>query len=140
MFKVNKRLKDASIAHRLLNYKGACENLHGHNYHFEIEIESNKLDIGEMVIDFNIIKSVCDKYIQQNWDHSVLVADEDLELLEIVKKMKTKCFVFEGNTTAEKMSKHLFEVFSNSLNSEDIKVSLVRIWETESSFASYGNN
>ena len=78
MFKVTKRLKDANIAHRLLNYKGACENIHGHTYHFEIDISSDKLNELGMVIDFNEIKT---KFIAIR-DTSIKYSDNQYRLFE----------------------------------------------------------
>ncbi len=41
-----------SYGHRLLNYKGKCANLHGHNGRVQIEVSSEKLNSLGMVMDF----------------------------------------------------------------------------------------
>lgn len=139
IFKVTKRLRDANIAHRLLNYNGPCENIHGHTYHFEIDISSNKLNELGMVVDFNKIKTICDNWIQSNWDHSILIYDKDVELIDLIRKLSfgNRCFITEFNTTAENMAKFLFEIFRNELEKEQVKVLEVRVWETETSIATY---
>lgn len=140
MFKVTKRLKDANIAHRLMNYNGPCENIHGHTYHFEIDISSNKLDQLGMVIDFSTLKKICDNWIQANWDHSILVADQDTELKNLVFNLTSgnKYFIMPSNTTAEYMASYLFSMFSKEFRKfENIKLTEVRVWETETSIASY---
>lgn len=140
MFKVTKRLKDANIAHRLLSYNGPCENIHGHTYHFEIDISSNKLDKLGMVIDFSTLKKICDNWIQANWDHSILIADQDIELKNLIFGLSTgnKYFIMPTNTTAEYMANYLFSIFSKEFEKfEDIKLREVRVWETETSVASY---
>ena len=43
-------------AHYLENYKGKCENLHGHTFHVEVEIKVTELDDSGIGIDFTEIK------------------------------------------------------------------------------------
>jgi len=139
MFKVTKRLKDANIAHRLLNYNGPCENIHGHTYHFEIDISSDKLNELGMVIDFSEIKTICDNWIQLHWDHAILIYEKDLELKDLIGKLShgNKWFHSSFNTTAENMAKFLFKKFNEDFSTKGVIVSEVRIWETETSIASY---
>ncbi len=51
-----KKVFEVSYAHRLLNYNGKCENLHGHNVKVEVILEVNKLDNQMMVMDFIKLK------------------------------------------------------------------------------------
>lgn len=139
IFKVTKRLRDANIAHRLLNYDGPCKNIHGHTYHFEVDISSNKLNELGMVIDFNEIKKICDNWIQSNWDHSLIVCDQDVELKKLINSISggTKWFCFPKNTTAENMAAYLFSIFQKEFKDLGVKLEEVRIWETETSVATY---
>ena len=142
IFKVTKRLRDANIAHRLLNYDGPCKNIHGHTYHFEITIGSDKLDSLGMVIDFNEIKKICDDFIQDNFDHGFLIWKEDQELLELVNKIETKKYIFSKNTTAENLAEFLFHSFRAEIekNKENnCELIEVKVWETETSVATYTN-
>ena len=41
-----------SSAHHLLNYKGKCENLHGHNWKVEVYARGENLDNSNILIDF----------------------------------------------------------------------------------------
>ena len=54
-----------SSAHQLKGYEGKCEEIHGHNWKVEIEVEGNELDKVGMLIDFkelkNILKGVIDE-------------------------------------------------------------------------------
>lgn len=140
MFKITKKLKDANIAHRLMNYDGPCENIHGHTYHFEIDISSDRLDKLGMVIDFSEIKRICDNWIQSNWDHSILIADKDIELKNLVFNLSSgnKYFIMPSNSTAEYMANYLFSIFLKELKKfEYIKLEEIRVWETETSVATY---
>ena len=48
MYKVSKTVFFA-YGHRLLDYKGKCENLHGHNGRAELILETKALDRSAMV-------------------------------------------------------------------------------------------
>lgn len=45
-----------SSAHHLLNYKGECENQHGHNWKVEVYVQGEELDKSNILIDFKILK------------------------------------------------------------------------------------
>src|SRR4030042_3536061 len=62
---------DFSAAHRLRNYKGLCENLHGHNWRVEVTVCSEVLDNAGMVIDFSMLKQKT-KVIIDLLDHQYL--------------------------------------------------------------------
>ena len=47
-----------SAAHNLRNYRGKCENLHGHNWKVEAVFAYSKLDKGGMAVDFKDAKAV----------------------------------------------------------------------------------
>src|SRR5438128_8337816 len=45
-------------AHALRNYKGRCENVHGHNWKVRVVIEGERLDGTGMLVDFLDVKSL----------------------------------------------------------------------------------
>ena len=45
-----------SAAHRLREYDGNCERLHGHNWQVEVTVESESLDEQGMAMDFREMK------------------------------------------------------------------------------------
>lgn len=48
-----------SSSHQLRNYKGKCENLHGHNFIVEVIVRGSMLDKKvEYLIDFKILKKI----------------------------------------------------------------------------------
>ena len=47
-----------AAAHALRNYKGRCENVHGHNWKVRVVIEGEKLDATGMLVDFLDVKSL----------------------------------------------------------------------------------
>ena len=55
---------DFSSAHALRNYKGKCENLHGHNYQVEMTVEGTKLSTDvELIVDFSLLKKLLKKAV-----------------------------------------------------------------------------
>ncbi len=58
-------------AHYIPNYKGKCEQLHGHTYKLEVVIDGNVKKDG-MVIDFFKIKKIVDSEIIEKLDHQNL--------------------------------------------------------------------
>ena len=42
-----------AAGHALRNYKGKCENVHGHNYKVQVMIEGEKLDETGLLVDFS---------------------------------------------------------------------------------------
>lgn len=58
-------------AHRIVNYQGKCEKLHGHTYRLKVTV-AGKLGDNGMVIDFAIIKKVVNEMIIDKLDHCYL--------------------------------------------------------------------
>lgn len=79
-------------AHFLTNYKGKCENLHGHNYKVYAHIRGDYLDDGGMLMDFADIKKVLNE-VCDSLDHSNL---NDME-------------VFKQNPSAERIAKYIYD-------------------------------
>lgn len=66
-------------AHRLPNYDGKCERLHGHTYKLVVTVEHVREDSGDyvekegsdegMVVDFSVIKGIVNATIIDKVDH-----------------------------------------------------------------------
>ena len=54
-----------SSGHYLRNYKGKCENPHGHNYKVRVTLAGSLLDEAGLLLDFKLLKQVmpCGKCI-----------------------------------------------------------------------------
>ena len=103
--------KKFSSAHYLREYKGKCEELHGHNYLIIVHITGKKLSKSGMVYDFKEIKEYLKKILP---DH--------------------KCLnnVYKFNPTTENLAKHFFYVISKKY-----PVTKIEIWEDENQGSSY---
>ena len=58
-------------AHALRNYKGRCENVHGHNWKVRVVIQGEKLDETGMLVDFLDVKSFMGEILDRI-DHQFL--------------------------------------------------------------------
>ena len=142
MFQIKLALRSFCAAHRLVKgYKGQCSHLHGHNYSINIALSGDKLDSIGMVIDFSVVKSLFNAWIDANLDHATLVCSEDSSLFEFLKHDEQKHYVLPGakNTTAESLAEHLYSVFSTLLDEsgEQACMDEVEVWETVRSAAVY---
>lgn len=129
MFRVVKKL-DFCYGHRLLDYDGKCAHPHGHNGRVEVEFSSDKLDERGMVIDFVDIKRELKAFLDQEFDHKMLLRQDD-PLVKVFKEMGEPVFLMQENPTAENIAKVIF----NFAISRGLPVTSVRLWETSSSFA-----
>ncbi len=118
--------------HRLLNYDGKCRYLHGHNGRVEIELSSDSLDQRGMVRDFSEIKRVIQGWIDRELDHKMLLCRQD-PVLPILQELGEPYFAMEVNPTAEAIAQLIFDYAV----SQKFPVSAVRLWETDSSVATY---
>ncbi len=120
MFEV-KVLGGFASAHYLREYKGKCENMHGHNYKIEAVVSAVKLNNIGLAVDFGDVKAALHE-ITETLDHKVL--DE----LAPFKK---------ANPSAENISKHIYAELKKKVKLKGVKVARVSVWETERSCATY---
>lgn len=116
-----KTITQFGAAHQLRNYKGKCENLHGHNWKIEVYVKGEKLDDGGLLVDFQVVKDRTKEIIEE-LDHKFL---NDLE-----------CFS-ELNPSSENIARYLYESLEKVLNDDRIRVSRVTAWESDNACATY---
>ncbi len=56
---------DFSSGHYLRNYKGKCENPHGHNYKVRVTLAGAELDGAGLLLDFKLLKQVLRPVIER---------------------------------------------------------------------------
>lgn len=112
---------DFSAAHSLRDYKGKCENLHGHNWKVEVSVGSERLNHLGMVIDFKILKEET-KALLETLDHRYL---NEIEPFTAV------------NPSSENIARFIFDRLSERINREGIRVKEVKVWESEDAYATY---
>jgi len=110
-----------AAAHFLRNYKGKCENLHGHNWKVEVTVSKKTLDNAGMAIDFSLLKQKTNKIVEK-FDHS--------HLNEIP-------FFEETNPSSENIAALIFNLIEKELKGTTVTPISVSVWESETSKATY---
>lgn len=83
MKEITKELCELSVAHRLLNYDGKCNNLHGHNMSISLTVGYPDIECDEnrpILVDFTEFKTL-GRDIEDAMDHLVFLSFDD-DLLE----------------------------------------------------------
>jgi 6-pyruvoyl tetrahydropterin synthase/QueD family protein len=67
------------VAHRLYRTRGKCEAIHGHSMWVELELHGTVAPETGMVsgLDFGVVKQNFRKYLDNSYDHHLLLNDED---------------------------------------------------------------
>lgn len=113
-----------AAAHALRHYKGACENLHGHNFKVHVTIEGDRLDQAGMLVDFLDVKSLM-RQVMGLLDHKNL--NEIPPFDEAV------------NPSAENIAEFFYTHMTGGLANTPVPVRLreVKVWETDIQSATY---
>ena len=108
------RYHDFSAGHRVHGHEGKCAHLHGHNYrvHFTVEQVGEGLDSIGRVMDFSAIKERLCLWLEREWDHKMLLWEED-PLLPALRALDPEGVVdVPFNPTAENMARFLLKVIA----------------------------
>ena len=109
-----------AAGHALRNYKGKCENVHGHNYRVRVTVQGASLDNTGLLVDFGDVKRLMGGAIEY-LDHRFL---NDLPPFD------------EINPSAENIAKYFYDRVSGGMPAA-VRVSEVQVWETDTSSAVY---
>jgi 6-pyruvoyltetrahydropterin/6-carboxytetrahydropterin synthase len=113
-----------AAGHYLRNYRGKCENPHGHNYKVRVTLCGEELDRAGLLLDFKDLKEVM-RDVVDRLDHQMM---NDLEPFKVV------------NPSAENLAKYFYDETQKKLCSVSngrVRVKDVTVWETETTTATY---
>jgi 6-pyruvoyltetrahydropterin/6-carboxytetrahydropterin synthase len=111
-----------AAGHALRNYRGKCENVHGHNYKVQVLVRGERLDEIGMLADFTVLKKLL-RDISEPLDHVFI---NDVEPFR------------ELNPTAENLALYICEKMQEGLKlGNPVEVAEVKVWETDIQFAVY---
>ncbi|RSL18055.1 preQ(0) biosynthesis protein QueD [Edaphobacter aggregans] len=113
-----------SSGHYLRNYKGKCENPHGHNYRVFVTLIGKELDEAGLLLDFKLLKQVM-RPVVDRLDHQMI---NDLEPFTVV------------NPSAENLARYFYEETANQLDEMTagrVQIKDCTLYETDTSFARY---
>ncbi|MBV8052835.1 MAG: 6-carboxytetrahydropterin synthase QueD [Acidobacteriaceae bacterium] len=123
MFEVT--VEDSFAAgHYLRNYKGKCENPHGHNYKVRITLCGKELDKAGLLLDFKDLREVM-KFVIERLDHQMI---NDIEPFTSL------------NPSAENLAKYFYDEANTRLQGGThgrVRVKNVTIFETDTTTATY---
>ena len=133
-----------SAGHRVYRHESKCAHLHGHNYVALFTATAVHLDDLGRVIDFGVLKDKIGGWIEQWWDHGMIInrADPLIALWEEGGLLYgQKIYSFPDNPTAEEMARYLLvRVCPFVLDKTGVEVIAVRLWETENCYADATHN
>ncbi len=110
-----------AAGHSLRNYKGKCENVHGHNYKVRVTVTGPGLNSTGLLMDFVELRGAVRELVNR-LDHQYL---NDLPPFDRI------------NPSAENIAKYFYDGLSPQITGAGVKLESVNIWETDTSFATY---
>jgi 6-pyruvoyltetrahydropterin/6-carboxytetrahydropterin synthase len=112
---------DFSASHIIPGHPGKCARLHGHNWKVEISVQSKILNDLGMAVDFADVKQIA-KTVIDEVDHRHL---NDIPPFDTI------------SPTAENVSAWFYQRLGKLINTKDVTVSAVTLWETDRSRVQY---
>lgn len=117
-------------------------SIHGHSYKVELLLKASKLDHGQMVYDFGLLKGVI-KDIFDSFDHAICFwQHDDAEYIDACKKFSARWVSLPVSPSAEQFSRIFFylaqQVLASTItqNGEgDVEVYSVIVHETDTGYA-----
>jgi 6-pyruvoyltetrahydropterin/6-carboxytetrahydropterin synthase len=110
-----------AAGHALRNYRGKCENVHGHNYRVQVTVEGEELNSIGLLVDFADLKKLI-RAIVGRLDHQFL---NDLAPFDAI------------NPSAENMARYFYDEITSGLRGPGPRIREVTIWETDITSATY---
>lgn len=110
-----------AAAHKLMNYQGDCEHLHGHNWKIEVTVATRELDAAGLGIDFKILKRETNQILDQ-LDH---------------KYLNELPFFREVSPSSENIARFLYESLVQRFTERQVRMESVKVWESDNACASY---
>jgi 6-pyruvoyltetrahydropterin/6-carboxytetrahydropterin synthase len=101
-----------AAGHYLRNYKGKCENPHGHNYKIRVTLAGAELDKAGLLLDFKDLREVM-KHVIERLDH------------QMINEILAKYFYDESNSRLQHVT------------SGRVRIKNVTVYETDTTTATY---
>jgi 6-pyruvoyltetrahydropterin/6-carboxytetrahydropterin synthase len=123
MFEVT--VEDSFAAgHYLRDYKGKCENPHGHNYKVRVTLAGEELDKAGLLLDFKDLREVM-RHVIERLDHRMINDLEPFTKLNPSAENLAKYFYDESNAKLERVT------------AGRVRIKNVTVFETDSTTATY---
>ena len=117
-------------------------SIHGHSYKVELLLKASKLDHGQMVYDFGLLKGVIKELID-SFDHAICFwQKDDPAYIDACKTYSARWISLPVSPSAEQFSRIFFYLAQQVLNSTitqngegDVEVYSVIVHETDTGYA-----
>ena len=117
-------------------------SIHGHSYKVELLLKASKLDHGQMVYDFGLLKGVIKDFFD-SFDHAICFwQDDNPEYIQACKNFSARWVSLPVSPSAEQFSRIFFflaqQVLASTItqNGEgDVEVYSVIVHETDTGYA-----
>ena len=117
-------------------------SIHGHSYKVELILKASKLDHGQMVYDFGLLKGVI-KELFDSFDHAICFWQNDsAEYIQACKTFSARWVALPVSPSAEQFSRIFFYLAQQVLKSTetqngegDVEVYSVIVHETDTGYA-----
>ena len=113
-----------SSGHYLRNYKGKCENPHGHNYKIRVTLAGEELDKAGLLLDFKDLREVM-RHVIERLDHKMI---NEIAPFTVI------------NPSAENLAKYFYDESNTRLRAATqgrVRVKDVTVFETDTTTAKY---
>lgn len=141
------RYHDFSAGHRVAGHESKCALLHGHNYRVHFTVSAPALDAVGRVVDFSVLKSTLCQWLEDHWDHRMLLWEGDHVAKELVAALwvggngadmlRDSVVWVPFNPTAENMARHLALEVAPKVLPPGMAVAFVKVEETRKCGASF---
>ncbi len=117
-------------------------SIHGHSYKVEVLLQANRLDHGQMVYDFGLMKGII-KDLIDSFDHAITFWDkDDADYVAACKNFSARWIALPVSPSAEQFSRVFFFLVdavlkhTNMQNGEgDVTLHSVIVHETDTGYA-----
>ncbi len=120
MYRVSVR-QHFDAAHFLRNYRGKCENLHGHRFEVVVALENSELDEAGMAFDFIELKKHMSG-IMERFDHTCL---NDIAPFDQI------------NPSSENIAAVIYRELKPQFEGKTASIFSIEVWESPESCATY---
>jgi len=135
MIKCTRRV-EFDTGHRVVGHQNKCNFLHGHRYILEVTVASESLNHLGMVVDFSDMKTIIKNWIDDNFDHSLILHNDDKYIGDqIVNWTGQQIYYMQHNPTAENIALHLkLEILPILFSGTSFQIEKLKLFETPNCF------
>lgn len=135
MIRCTRRI-EFDAGHRVIGHENKCKFLHGHRYVLEVTAESDTTDSLGMVVDFGQMKFIIKNWIDDNFDHSLILHKDDKEIGDKISDWTgQEIYYMDQNPTAENIALHLkLDILPKLFTSSFFMIIKLKLFETPNCF------